>query len=73
MLHFKSIASAKQNENGHLVMNPRIAVILTLWKRNNLMKQLHWLARQSVPVTEVWLYHCGQHVGMPLRDRKSVV
>lgn len=39
-----------------------ITVILTVWKRASLARQLAALRDQTRPPVEVWIYHCGEHV-----------
>lgn len=42
--------------------NPDVTVILTVWKRNHLEEQVQALMAQSVPVKNVWIYQCGDHI-----------
>lgn len=39
-----------------------VTVILTVWKRNHLEEQLQALTTQTVPVKNIWIYHCGNYV-----------
>ncbi|MGE0723173.1 MAG: glycosyltransferase family 2 protein [Alphaproteobacteria bacterium] len=39
-----------------------VTVLLTVWKRPHLARQLAMLAEQSEPPAAIWVYHCARHV-----------
>ena len=41
-----------------------INVILTVWKRNNLEKQLQAIQKQTADVGEIYVYQNEQHVNV---------
>jgi len=40
----------------------QISVILTLWKRTHIQEQLEALRAQTLQPSEVWIYHCCNHI-----------
>jgi hypothetical protein len=49
----------------------QVAVILTVWKRDHLREQIEALLQQSLPPSEIWIYHCCRHVRPALTETKQ--
>jgi hypothetical protein len=46
----------------------QITVILSVWKRNNLQKQLNYILNQSVKPHQIWIYQNESHLDINIPD-----